>query len=99
MARGPQAFAPATRSGRRLGCAARPPANLLVLDEFTYVYNDGMATPGLCEELLLSVGGEVELVITGRNPGPRRPRRLPHRNNAVRHPFTRGVTARRGIEF
>ena len=79
--------------------SGRPPA-LLVLDEFTYVYNGGMADPGLCRELLRAAGGKTELVITGRDPGP-----LAEladyltEMKAVRHPFAHGTAARKGVEY
>ncbi|MGN0855346.1 MAG: cob(I)yrinic acid a,c-diamide adenosyltransferase [Kiritimatiellia bacterium] len=81
-------------------CRSGRPPDMLVLDEFTYVYNDDMATKDLCTELLRSIGAKTELVITGRNPGPLAAcADYLTEMKPVKHPFARGLAARRGIEF
>lgn len=81
-------------------CRSGRPPELLVLDEFTYVYNCGMADPKLCEELLHAVGRRTEVVITGRDPGPLADKAdYLSEIKAVRHPFNAGCPARKGIEF
>ena len=81
-------------------CRSGRPPDLIVLDEFTYVYNGGMADRGLCDELLGSVGGDTELVVTGRHPGPLADRAdYLTEMKAVRHPFSLGVPAREGVEY
>ncbi len=77
------------------------PLNLLVLDEFTYVYTTPMADPALCRQVLDAARKRgVELVLTGRNPGElAQYADYLSEIKAVRHPFDRGVPAREGVEF
>ncbi|MGN0853642.1 MAG: cob(I)yrinic acid a,c-diamide adenosyltransferase [Kiritimatiellia bacterium] len=81
-------------------CRSERPPDMVVLDEFTYLHQGDMASVPLCEELLDSLGGKTELVITGRNPGElaRRADYLTEMT-AVKHPFASGLPARKGIEF
>lgn len=79
--------------------SARPP-DLLILDEFTYVYNGQMADPKLCENLLKSFNKNTEVVMTGRDPGPLADLAdYLSEIKAVKHPFTQGHPARKGIEY
>lgn len=81
-------------------CESVTPPDLLVLDEFTYIYNGNMADHELCNRLLTTVGGLVETVLTGRDAGD-----LVNQADyitemrEVRHPYELGVTARRGVEY
>ncbi|HBJ59406.1 MAG TPA: hypothetical protein DDY72_02890 [Verrucomicrobia bacterium] len=77
------------------------PPDLLVLDEFTYVYTTPMADPALCRQVLDAARKRgVELVLTGRNPGElAQYADYLSEIKAVRHPFDRGVPAREGVEF
>lgn len=81
-------------------CQSATPPDLLVLDEFTYIYTGDMADRALCEELLACVGTRIETVLTGRNPGPLADRAdYLTEMKALRHPFDTGTPAREGIEF
>ena len=81
-------------------CHSGRPPELLVLDEFTYVYNGDMADPQLCAQLLQAIGKKTELVITGRDPGPLAARAdYLTEMKAVQHPFDRGIAARKGVEY
>ena len=81
-------------------CRSATPPDLLVLDEFTYIYNGDMADRSLCEELLACVGARIETVLTGRDPGPLADRAdYLTEMKALRHPFDTGTPAREGIEF
>lgn len=81
-------------------CRSATPPDLLVLDEFTYIYNGDMADHALCEELLARVGTRIETVLTGRDPGPLVDRAdYLTEMKALRHPFDTGTPAREGIEF
>ena len=82
------------------GRLLREGCGLLVLDEAVDALNLGLIElPALLG--LLARAGETELVLTGRNP----PRELAEAADyhtefrAVRHPYDRGVGARRGIEY
>ena len=73
---------------------------LLVLDEAisacTYHYLD----PAPLLQYLKALPEQVEAVLTGRNPGPELLELADYvtEMKKVRHPFDRGIAARRGIE-
>ncbi|MCQ2391395.1 MAG: cob(I)yrinic acid a,c-diamide adenosyltransferase [Kiritimatiellae bacterium] len=75
--------------------------DLLVLDEFTYIYTTPMADRSLCDHVLSAARAqEVEIVLTGRDPGSLVSQAdYISTISATRHPFARGVPARRGIEY
>ena len=77
------------------------PPQLLVLDEFTYVYATQMANRALCRAVLDTAAARgVETVVTGRNPGALAARAdYLSEIRAVRHPFTNGAPPRPGVEF
>ncbi|MBR1764762.1 MAG: cob(I)yrinic acid a,c-diamide adenosyltransferase [Ruminococcus sp.] len=78
-----------SRSGRRL----------LVLDEVTYIA-DGLCETGLIERLKALSDDDHELVFTGREPSELFTAEADYISEirALRHPFERGVKARRGVE-
>ncbi len=80
--------------------SATPP-ELLVLDEFTYVYTTPMADLALCREVLSAAKANgTELVLTGRDAGElTQYADYLSEIKAVRHPFTHGTPAREGIEY
>lgn len=72
---------------------------LLVLDEACAAVSTGLLP---LDELLSCLDRlNCEVVITGRDPAPQLVERADYITSmeAVRHPFTQGVTARQGIEF
>ena len=72
---------------------------LLVLDEACAAVSTGLLP---LDELLSCLDRlNCEVVITGRDPAPQLAERADYITSmeAVRHPFTQGVTAREGIEF
>lgn len=81
-------------------CRSAHPPDVLVLDEFTYVYNGARADRALCDELLAARGPGVETVITGREAGALADRAdYLTEMKARKHPYTHGQIARVGIEF
>lgn len=74
---------------------------LLVLDEFCAAYNLGLLDQSLAEDLVLGIPAACELVLTGRNPAEPFLGAADYISEiqAVRHPYTRGISARRGIEY
>lgn len=75
--------------------------DLLVLDEFTYVYTTPMADRALCDRVLATARRRnTEIVITGRNAGTLADQADYLSDiHATRHPFNQGTPARKGIEF
>ena len=73
---------------------------LLVLDELCAAYNLGLIDRALALALL-DDHGEAELVLTGRDPAPEFVERADYvtEMKLVKHPYEKGVRARKGIEF
>lgn len=74
---------------------------LVVLDELTYPYAYGLVDKDMVAELINGKPEGVELVITGRNPDELFVNAADYitEMKCVRHPFEKGVGARRGVEF
>ncbi len=74
-------------------------ADMVILDEFNSAYANGLLDREAAEKLI----GEAtaEIVLTGRNPDPKLLEKADYISEiqCVRHPYERGVTARKGIEF
>jgi cob(I)alamin adenosyltransferase len=75
--------------------------DLVVLDEIFVAVNQGLITVKQILELLDSKPASVELVLTGRNAPPEISQRadLVTEMLMIKHPFTEGTSARRGIEY
>lgn len=74
-------------------------ADLIVLDEFLDAYNSQLLTADLADTLIYSKN--TELVLTGRNPSKKLIEYADYASeiNAVKHPYSKGVRARKGIEY
>lgn len=75
---------------------------LLVLDEVTYPYREGLLGKELIEEIVeLARGQGCEICFTGRDPDPYFKEQADYITyfEAQRHPYEKGVKAREGIEF
>ena len=81
------------RSAQRYG--------VIILDEAVSAYRYGMVPDGTLLRFLREEGNEREIVLTGREP----PRELIEVSDYVtemkkiKHPYEKGVKARKGIEF
>jgi cob(I)alamin adenosyltransferase len=75
--------------------------DLVVLDEIFVAISQGLIDVKQVQELLDSKPASVELVLTGRNAPPEISQRadLVTEMLMIKHPFTDGTTARRGIEY
>jgi cob(I)alamin adenosyltransferase len=75
--------------------------DLLVMDEFITLLSDGLATSEDIQKIMKAKPKGLELVFTGRGA----PEELINMADYVteirmiKHPFTKGIKARRGIEF
>ena len=76
-------------------------AGLLILDEIVSACNRGVVPETLVTDFLRSKPAELEVVLTGRNPSPALMELADYitEMRKLRHPYDRGVAARRGIEF
>ncbi len=75
---------------------------MMILDEVTYPVNYSLLDTDRLKDLLrLARQSDIELVMTGRNPQAFLTDCADYvtEMKAVRHPFEKGVTARRGIEY
>lgn len=75
-------------------------ADMVVLDELFAAYNNSLLDRGLARSIVRSAGS-TELVLTGRSPSRFFRSRADYisRIDAVKHPFSKGIRARKGIEY
>ena len=75
--------------------------DLIVLDEVFIAINYGLITIGQILDFLDEKPSSLELVLTGRNAPPEIVQRsdLVTEMLMIKHPFTDGISARRGIEY
>lgn len=75
--------------------------DVIVIDEFMAAYNYGMIPreEGIC--FLRDKPEETEIVLTGRNPGETLVELADYVSEIrkIKHPYDRGITARKGIEY
>lgn len=81
----------------------RENADMIVLDEIFGAYNARLADSDRIFEIIDKISGneKKELVLTGRYPKNEFLKYADYHSNieAVQHPFTNGIQARKGIEF
>lgn len=75
--------------------------DLLILDELTYVYDMKLIDTEKIDSLIKNKPKNLELVITGRNPSSTFIDNADYitEMKALKHPFDKGIHARKGIEF
>ena len=85
---------------RQVTAAARD-AELLVLDEMVSACNRGVVPETLVTDFLRNKPSALEVVLTGRDPSPALTEQADYitEMRKLRHPYDRGVAARKGIEF
>ena len=73
---------------------------LLVLDEAASAYELELLDREALQALVREIGG-VELVLTGRNPAPFMLDAADYvtEMKALKHPYSRGISARKGVEY
>ncbi len=75
--------------------------DMLIIDEFFAAYNYGFIDREAADDIVFNRPDSVELILTGRDPDEKFIEAADYVSEikAVKHPYDRGVTARRGIEF
>lgn len=75
--------------------------DMVILDEIFVAVSKGLVTTEQVEDLMSKKPEGVELILTGRGASEEiiRQADLVTEMTAVKHPFTRGITVRRGIEY
>ena len=86
---------------RNLESALNIPCDLLILDEACAACRLGMVDEERLSEFVKNHADRPEIVLTGRDPVPWMIRAADYitRMQAERHPYDRGISARKGIEF
>lgn len=81
--------------------AAKGVVDLLILDEILAVCNFGLVKEKRVLEFLISRPEALEVVLTGRNPSEQLMEAADYVSEIkkIKHPYDRGLMARRGIEF
>lgn len=76
-------------------------AELIIMDEITYPYNWELINRDRFLQLMEACKGNVELVLTGRNPDDIMLDKADYitEMRCLRHPYEKGIKARKGIEF
>lgn len=76
-------------------------ADLLILDEIVSACNRGVVPEKLVTDFLREKPARLEVVLTGRNPSAALLKLADYitEMRKLRHPFDRGIGARKGIEF
>ena len=76
-------------------------ADLLILDEIVSACNRGVVPETLVTAFLRSKPAELEVALTGRDPSPALMELADYitEMRKLRHPFDRGVAARKGVEY
>lgn len=74
---------------------------MIVLDEFCAAYAHGLMDKALAERLILENKDSAEIILTGRDPAKIFTDAADYISeiSCVRHPYERGVPARKGVEF
>ncbi len=75
--------------------------DMLIIDEFFAAYNYGLLDCSIADRLVFGRPSNAELILTGRNPSEKFIAAADYVSeiNAVKHPYSTGTAARRGIEY
>ena len=97
----PEELALAAKGWTEIQTAIHSGYQIIVLDEISHAVNLGLLSVTQVCSLVANLPADVELILTGREM----PEQLINladlvtEMQAVKHPYTRGIGARRGIEF
>ena len=75
--------------------------DMLILDEFNTAYEYPLLERQLADHIIFNRPPNVEIILTGRNPHPKFIEIADYISEikSIRHPFEKGIKARKGIEF
>lgn len=81
--------------------AAKKEYNIIVLDELAYCHSQGLASTEDIKKILDERDKDVEIVMTGRDAKQELIDLcdLVSEVNSIKHPFEKGIYARKGIEY
>lgn len=74
---------------------------MLILDEITYPYNLNLIDRRMVEKLIKEKPFSLELIMTGREPNSLLLQAADYitEMKCIRHPYEKGIQARRGVEY
>lgn len=77
------------------------PPKMIILDEFCAAYSYGLMDKELAERFVLESKESTEVILTGRDPAEIFVRAADYISEicCLRHPYERGISARKGVEF
>lgn len=75
--------------------------DMLIIDEFNAAYEYGLLDQDLADKLVLERPQALELILTGRNPQQKFIEAADYVSEiqAIKHPYEKGIYARKGIEY
>lgn len=75
--------------------------DMLIIDEFNAAYEYNLLDRNLADQIITMKPQKIELVLTGRNPQPKFIDVADYVSeiNPIKHPYSCGQKARKGIEF
>lgn len=75
--------------------------DVVIMDEVTYAYEWNLLNRQQLEEWMEKKPDGLEIAMTGRNPAPFMLEKADYISNIMcqRHPYEKGIAARKGIEF
>lgn len=77
------------------------PFGMIILDEFCSAYTHGLMDKELAKRLVTENKDNAEVILTGRDPAEEFVRAADYISEirCLRHPYERGISARKGVEF
>ncbi|MCD4831937.1 MAG: cob(I)yrinic acid a,c-diamide adenosyltransferase [Anaerohalosphaeraceae bacterium] len=83
------------------GLAAKKTYDVIILDEINFCLSKGLAKIGAVKNIIDKKETCVEIILTGRGAGDELMKLadLVTEMKEIKHPFDKGITARKGIEF
>lgn len=75
--------------------------DILILDEFNAAYECNLLDRSLAESIIFENKDNKEIVLTGRNPDEKFTDKADYISeiNCIKHPYQKGIDARKGIEY
>lgn len=75
--------------------------DMLILDEFNSAYNKNLLDRNIADRLVFNKPDNLELILTGRNPQDKFIEIADYVSEilAIKHPYQKGISARKGIEY
>lgn len=75
--------------------------DVLVIDEFNSAYEYNLLDKSIADRIVFNKPSNLELILTGRNPNEKFIQVADYVSEikSIKHPFDKGITARKGIEY